>query len=83
MHRAYIAIHNYIYVYMRTLIHIHTYTHIHTHTHTEYGYQLTHMGILTSFSVKDLSRQLAHPISTELALEAVPQQMTHVAVDHR
>ena len=34
MHRAYIAIHNYIYVYMRTLIHIHTYTHIHTHTHT-------------------------------------------------
>ena len=38
--------------------------------------------MLTLLSVKDLSQQLVHPISIVLALEVVPQQMTHVVFDH-
>ena len=51
------------------LIHI---AHITIHTHI----------MLTSLSVKDLSQRLVHLKLTEMVLEVMPQQMTHVVVDH-
>ena len=48
--------------------------------HTVHNTLYTHI-LLTSLSVKDLSQQLAHPKSTVMDLEVMPQQMIHVAVD--
>ena len=38
--------------------------------------------MLTSLSVKGPSQQSVHPVSTVWDPEVVPQQMTHVVVDH-